>query len=78
MEQPHVSADISCGFAVAKWLVGEFLAFEVWGRLPSVVMVTAEPGQWPKMSTPVSSQHQRRAQGWGVGVGLGYKVGPSV
>lgn len=70
-----MSADISCGFAVAKGLVGEFLAFEVLGRLPSVVMVTVELGQWPVMPTPVSSQHQHRAQSgggwvWGTRWGL--------
>lgn len=68
-----MSADISCCFAVAKGLVGEFLAFEVLGRLPSVVMVTVEPGQWPKMPTPCefsTPAQSSRGSVWGTRWGL--------
>lgn len=44
-----MSADISHGAALARELVGKFLAWEALGTLASVVMVTAEPGQWQKL-----------------------------
>lgn len=58
MEEFDVSADISCGVTVAWVLVGTILHSEVLGRLASVVMVTAGPGQlkelWQKLRAPGS------------------------